>query len=99
MPLELLLSAPRNRNHLKQRLFDLGLKENRCERCGCADWLSEPISPALHHVNGKNQDNRLENLQLLCTNCHSQTENFGGRNRRENISGVRVRPASSTRTG
>ena len=37
---------------------------------------------ALHHVNGDGSDNRLENLQMLCPNCHSQTENFAGRKRR-----------------
>jgi HNH endonuclease len=74
--------APRNRNHLKQRLLELGLKQNACEVCGGADWRGQPLSLALHHVNGRGQDNRLENLQLLCPNCHSQTENFGGRNRR-----------------
>jgi 5-methylcytosine-specific restriction endonuclease McrA len=34
----------------------------------------------LHHVNGDGLDNRLENLELLCANCHSQTETYGGRN-------------------
>jgi 5-methylcytosine-specific restriction endonuclease McrA len=38
----------------------------------------------LHHVNGDGRDNRLENLQLLCPNCHSQTDNFAGRNVRRN---------------
>jgi DNA-binding CsgD family transcriptional regulator len=82
MPLDELLGAPRNRNHVKQRLFDLGLKERRCERCGCEDWLGQPLTLALHHVNGDNDDNRLDNLQLLCPNCHSQTDNFAGRNAR-----------------
>lgn len=82
MPLQQLLSGPRNRNHIKQRLFDLGLKENTCELCGCREWRGQPLALALHHVNGEAQDNRLENLQLLCPNCHSQTDNFSGRNRR-----------------
>jgi 5-methylcytosine-specific restriction endonuclease McrA len=39
------------------------------------------LSLALHHVNGNKHDNRLENLALLCPNCHSQTPNFGVKNR------------------
>jgi len=67
------------RSHLKLRLFAAGLKENRCERCGLSDWLGKPLTMALHHRNGRGKDNRLENLQILCPNCHAQTENFGGR--------------------
>jgi biotin operon repressor len=71
-----------NRTHLKGRLLAAGLKENRCECCGIQDWLGKPLSMALHHVNGEGADNRLENLMMLCPNCHSQTENFSGRGRR-----------------
>jgi HNH endonuclease len=71
-----------NRTHLKGRLLAAGLKENRCERCGIVDWLGEPLAMALHHVNGEGLDNRLENLAMLCPNCHAQTPNFSGRNRR-----------------
>jgi HNH endonuclease len=71
-----------NRTHLKGRLLTAGLKENRCERCGIEDWLGDPLSMALHHVNGEGTDNRLENLMMLCPNCHAQTPNFSGRNRR-----------------
>ena len=46
------------------------------------DWLGKPLSMALHHVNGEGADNRLENLMMLCPNCHSQTENFSGRGRK-----------------
>jgi HNH endonuclease len=82
MPIQALLSAPRNRTHLKRRLFAAGLKANRCECCGLTEWRGAPLSMALHHINGDGRDNRLENLQLLCPNCHSQTENFSGRGRR-----------------
>jgi DNA-binding transcriptional ArsR family regulator len=71
-----------NRMHLKGRLMAAGLKENRCERCGIEEWLGEPLAMALHHVNGEGTDNRLENLMMLCPNCHSQTENFSGRGRK-----------------
>lgn len=71
-----------NRSHLKRRLLAEGLKENRCERCGIDDWLGEALAIALHHVNGDGTDNRLENLAMLCPNCHAQTPNFSGRNMR-----------------
>lgn len=69
----------RNRGQLKARLLTQGLKENRCERCGTAEWRGRPLSFALHHINGDRLDNRIENLELLCPNCHSQTDNFAGR--------------------
>jgi hypothetical protein len=72
-----------NRQHLKARLIAMGLKRNRCERCGIEDWLGEPLSMALHHLNGDGNDNRLENLAVLCPNCHAQTPNFSGRNLRQ----------------
>jgi transposase len=83
-PIEVYLVSGRrtNRTHLKQRLLAEGLKKNRCERCGIESWLGEPLSMALHHINGDGLDNRLENLALLCPNCHAQTPNFSGRNRR-----------------
>ena len=87
MPVDELLSAPRARHHIKRRLLNAGIKENRCEECGLAEWRGRPLSMALHHINGDGSDNRLENLQMLCPNCHSQTENFAGRNRRPRASG------------
>jgi DNA-binding CsgD family transcriptional regulator len=75
-------NSRRNRGSLKARLISSGLRQARCERCGISEWLGRPLSVALHHVNGDRLDNRVENLELLCPNCHSQTDTFGGRNLR-----------------
>ncbi|HET9719935.1 MAG TPA: HNH endonuclease [Solirubrobacteraceae bacterium] len=76
------INTRRNRGHLKQRLVKSGLKAERCELCGLSRWRDASLSLALHHMNEDRRDNRIENLQLLCPNCHSQTENFAGRNGR-----------------
>jgi hypothetical protein len=65
---------------LKKRLFDSGLKEKRCESCGLSEWQGKPIPLELHHANGDTNDNRIENLQILCPNCHALTENYRGLN-------------------
>lgn len=69
-----------NMERLKIRLVRNNLKVYRCEICGITTWNGEPLSLQLHHKNGKHNDNRLTNLQILCPNCHSQTENYGSRN-------------------
>ena len=63
---------------LRIKLLTEGLKENKCEICGITKWLGNPIVCQLHHIDGNNQNNNLENLQILCPNCHSQTENYCG---------------------
>ena len=66
---------------LKNRLIDEGLKSYQCERCNNTKWLDNPIPLELHHINGVNNDNRIENLQLLCPNCHALTDNYRGKNK------------------
>lgn len=63
---------------LKERLIAAGLKKNECEICGYAENLE------LHHINGNHYDNRLENIQILCPNCHAKTDNYRGRNTTKN---------------
>jgi hypothetical protein len=67
--------------HLRNKLYKAGLKEPGCEECGLETWRDKPIQFHLHHRNGRHSDNRLENLQILCPLCHSQTDNYGVKNK------------------
>jgi len=51
-----------------------------CDKCQISSWLGEKIVLELDHINGVNNDNRIENLRFLCPNCHSLTPTFRGRN-------------------
>lgn len=67
---------------LKKRLFSSQLKPMSCECCGWSQKTTSGYLPLeLHHINGDRHDNRIENLQILCPNCHSLTDNHRGRNR------------------
>lgn len=63
-----------NTTALKKRLIRNGLKQYKCEICGFTEKVE------LHHINGDSRDNRLENLQILCPNCHALTDNYRGKN-------------------
>lgn len=65
---------------IKKYLLKFGIKENKCEICNISNWNGKEIVCQIHHVNGNRFDNRLENLQILCPNCHSQTENYMNKN-------------------
>jgi DNA-binding Lrp family transcriptional regulator len=66
---------------LKERLIQNKTFQNNCFECGLKDyWNDKKIILQLDHINGNRYDNRIENLRLLCPNCHSQTKNFAGKN-------------------
>lgn len=67
---------------LKLRLIKEGIKNAVCECCGLSEWLGEPIPLELDHINGNNEDNCLENLRVLCPNCHFLTPTHAGKNRK-----------------
>ena len=54
-------------------------KISHCEKCGLSEWQGQPIPLEIHHINGINTDNRLENLILICPNCHALTKYYRGR--------------------
>lgn len=57
------------------------MKENKCECCGCSEWNGKPLTMELHHKDGNHYNNEINNLQMLCPNCHAQTENYRGKNK------------------
>lgn len=67
------------RHHLKNRLIKENIFIEKCFRCDITHWQNEKLSLHLDHINGISNDNRIENLRLLCPNCHSLTTNYAGK--------------------
>ena len=61
---------------LRLRLIKEGYLDAKCHLCGIRTWQNNPLSFELHHVDGDSLNNKLENLWLVCPNCHSQTKSF-----------------------
>lgn len=72
------------RTVLRRYVIKNNLIPYKCAICGCTEWQGKTLSLELDHINGVNNDNRLENLRFLCPNCHSQTSTYGSRNQQLN---------------
>ncbi len=69
---------------LKNKILKYGLKDYCCEVCdNKGEWMGNPLSLHLDHINGISNDNRLVNLRFLCPNCHSQTSTYSGKNNKK----------------
>ena len=66
---------------LKNRLLKEGIFENKCQECGIEEWNGLALSMHLDHKDGDCHNHKLENLQILCPNCHSQTNTYCGKNK------------------
>lgn len=83
IPLEKILvenSTYSNSSALRQRLIQEGIFIHKCSSCNLNTWKDKPIPLELDHINGDNRDHRLENLRLLCPNCHAMTSTYRGKN-------------------
>lgn len=67
-----------NSHRLKNKLIEEGYKEKKCERCNLEKWNEEDIPLELHHKDGNKDNNNLENLEILCPNCHALEPNNSG---------------------
>ena len=74
-----------NRGALKRRLISENKLKEVCAICSLASlWNGQKLVLVIDHINGTPDDNRLENLRLICPNCNSQTDTFAGRNKKKN---------------
>ncbi len=84
-PLEEILveGSTYNRSCLKRRLYEEGLKQRECELCGQGEvWNGRQISLIIDHINGVHDDNRFENLRIICPNCAAGLDTHCGRKNR-----------------
>ena len=70
-----------NRNIVRKRIIRDNLIDYKCAICGISEWNNKKLSLELDHINGINNDHRLENLRFLCPNCYSQTSTYGAKNK------------------
>ena len=74
--IEKVLNGNWNNSSKRRRLIEEGIKEEKCECCGLSAWMGKPIPLELHHKDFNHYNNSIDNLQILCSNCHMQAHNY-----------------------
>lgn len=72
-------SSNKTRSKIRSEIIKNKLLPYMCDECGISEWKGNSLSLHLDHINGINNDNRLDNLRFLCPNCHSQTDTYCGK--------------------
>lgn len=67
-------------NKLRRRLLIDKIKDFVCEICGLTEWMGNPIPLELDHIDGDKHNNELDNLRIICPNCHATTSTYRGKN-------------------
>lgn len=68
-------------HRLRLRLISEGIMKPECSRCGIEEWFDQPAPLELDHIDGNNSNNSLDNLRILCANCHALTPTYRGKNK------------------
>ena len=74
--LEYVLNSNMSNSAKRIRLIEEGVKEDKCECCGLSEWMGKRIPLELHHIDFNHYNNNLNNLAILCANCHMQAHNY-----------------------
>lgn len=74
--IEKFISGNSSNSAKRKRLIEEGIKEEKCERCGLSQWMGQPIPLELHHKDFNHFNNNLDNLMIVCSNCHMQLHNY-----------------------
>lgn len=81
------------RHHIKKRVIEENMIPYVCDECGIGPvWNNKPMPLILDHINGKNNDNRLENLRFVCSNCDSQLPTYKSKNKKSKRIGEVAEP-------
>lgn len=75
---------------IKKKLFIENIKRKKCELCGIETWNGKDAPLELHHVDGNKHNVSVENFQILCPNCHAQTDTYKSKNSKRSIEKKRI---------